>query len=218
MNNSPDDLLQNLLDNFLDNLLDNLRDNLLDNLPCNLLENLLDLLPEKLRKRVTIPKFLCFKVGAPVMLTVNLSSKLCNGMCGVVKELHEKSVVVFFDIINESHELTPYDFYRIGLHGKQIFITKQIPLKLSFAMTIHKCQGMTLDFVDLDCRGVFEPGQLAVALGRVKTKTNIRVQNYHPSLCIQHSPLLNAYYGEENRDFNTNLDCCKHNCTPISSD
>ena len=64
---------------------------------------------DKLRKKMSIPKYMFMKVGAPVMLTVILSLKLCDGMCGVVREINEKSVVVFFDIINESHEITPYD-------------------------------------------------------------------------------------------------------------
>lgn len=53
----------------------------------------------------------------------------------------------------------------------------QYPLRLGYAVTIHKSQGMTLDEVEVDCDGIFCAGQLYVALSRARTLEGLSVKN-----------------------------------------
>lgn len=53
----------------------------------------------------------------------------------------------------------------------------QIPLKLSYSMTIHKSQGLSLDYVEVNCSNIFVPGQLGVAIGQAKTTSGLAVYN-----------------------------------------
>lgn len=61
------------------------------------------------------------------------------------------------------------------------------PLILAYAMTVHKCQGATLDHVLLDIADPFSPGLLYVALFRVRTRATLRI--LHRPLASQCSPV-----------------------------
>ena len=98
----------------------------------------------KLRRKVDAPVHLALKVNAPVILTVNISHKLVNGLRGTVIDLGADEVSVFFHDLKETHVLKKHNFILYSpKHGRQILVTSQIPLLLAFALTIHRCQGMT---------------------------------------------------------------------------
>ena len=74
-------------------------------------------------------------------------------------------------------------FFRYNpLLGKDTATRQQLPLKLSFGMTIHKSQGMTLEYVETVCNGIFTAGQLAVAIRRVKSTDGLAMYGFDPNV------------------------------------
>lgn len=87
--------------------------------------------------------------------------------------------------------------------------TLQIPLKLSFAMTTHKAQGLTLDRVEIDCRYMTNPGQIGVAVGRCRSIKGLRVLNYSKHLVKQHKKDVYEFYSNPLLPILPGLLCCK---------
>ena len=105
-----------------------------------------------MRSSIDAPDVLPLKIGAPVILTVNLSHLLVNGLRGTVKALNDDSVSVYFPYLKDTVDICLHDFYQYDHRAmSHIFVVKQIPLILAYALTIHKSQGMTLPDVYLDC-------------------------------------------------------------------
>jgi len=128
-----------------------------------------------------VPEVLSLRVGAQVMYTKN-SSGLVNGSRGVVVAFERKSCtgayetgeqasstlhyypVVQFDTGAVVHVFPcPMEF---KTPNAGLLRRTQIPLRLSWALTIHKSQGMTLTRVQVDAGSAFECGQVYVALSR----------------------------------------------------
>jgi len=132
------------------------------------------------------------KQGAQVMLLNNDSAgRWVNGSMGQVKEIlddgDEGAVLVEFPDGSEE-EVTPHRwdvFHHVfnaatgSLGTESVGSFTQLPLRLAWAVTIHKSQGKTFDRVRLDLsRGLFVPGQLYVALSRCRTLEGITLT--HP--------------------------------------
>jgi len=124
---------------------------------------------DALKKSCLSPDNLELKVGAKVIVTKNnFNEGLVNGTMGTVKKLNKQSV----DIITlDGREVTlePAKWSVTSKHGKPIASIYQIPLRLAYAITIHKSQGMTLDAATMNLAKIFQTGQGYVALSRLRS-------------------------------------------------
>ena len=141
---------------------------------------------ENFKKSLNIPEIFEIKKGAVVLNTVNQKIEddiLYNGEKGVVIDIDEKNEIIKVDfeykgvveIERYSFDLIEYDYD--GSEDKiiQNIIGSfyQFPLKLAYAITIHKSQGLSIDNLAIDLSYIFSPAQAYVALSRGVNPDNI---------------------------------------------
>ena len=133
-----------------------------------------------------VPQCLKLKVGARVMICKNdPEGKYVNGSMGRVEAFGQDSITVCLDnktSVNLQKERWEQQEYVLNsnnqLELKPIGAFVQYPLKLAYAITIHKSQGQTWDnvYIDLGQNGAFAEGQVYVALSRVKSKAGVHLR------------------------------------------
>ncbi|KAM6327158.1 ATP-dependent DNA helicase PIF1 [Podargus strigoides] len=136
------------------------------------------------------------KLGAQVMLAKNLdvSQGLVNGARGVVVgfESEEKGLpkVRFLCGVTQVIKMEKWVFKGpSGVHLSR----QQLPLKLAWAISIHKSQGMSLDCVEISLSRVFESGQAYVALSRARSLAGLRVLDFDPKV-VRADPSVLQFY------------------------
>ena len=146
-----------------------------------------------LQKGCLSPERLELKLGAIVMCTKNNQQKgYVNGTLGTIVGFEQGTKYPIIETrAGDRITIDPVDWV-IEENGKQKGSITQIPLRLAWAITIHKSQGMSMDAAVMDLREVFEYGQGYVALSRVRTLDglhilgwNRRVFEVHPRILAQ---------------------------------
>jgi len=125
------------------------------------------------------------KVGAQVMFIkndVSFDKNFYNGKMGVISSLGNEEIYVTFPDEKKTIEVERYEWNNIKyvLNDSTGEITEEIigtfvhyPLKLAWAITVHKSQGLTFEKAILDVSQVFAPGQAYVAFSRLKSLSGL---------------------------------------------
>lgn len=121
------------------------------------------------------PETLVVKKGAVVMFVKNNFEKgYVNGTLGKVVGFNEGGYPIV-EALNGKEFIASPESWGIEENGKTLAKITQVPLRLAWAITIHKSQGMTLDAAEIDLSGAFEEGMGYVALSRVRTLKGIKL-------------------------------------------
>ncbi len=135
---------------------------------------------ETLKKSILAPEVLQIKIGAKVMLVRNNFEKgYSNGTLGKIIDIKEDEEGDEYPVVQtlEGKNLhLEREIWSIENEvGKTIASFEQFPLRLAWAITVHKSQGMTLDEAEIDLSKSFETGQGYVALSRVKSLDGLKL-------------------------------------------
>ncbi|XWS33017.1 hypothetical protein CRYUN_Cryun22dG0041300 [Craigia yunnanensis] len=142
--------------------------------------------------------------GARVMLIKNLNvcRGLVNGATGVVTGFTEGGIgmiltpdkllpIVKFDSGPEI-VIEPEKWY-VMEGSSRVACRMQLPLVLAWAISIHKCQGMSLDQIHTDLSRAFGCGMVYVALSRVRSLDGLHLSGFSPSAIKAHPKVLQFY-------------------------
>ncbi len=132
-----------------------------------------------LKRGCLSPEKLTLKKGARVMFTKNdPAGQYVNGTTGEVISFASDGAPTVRTTAGRDIEVAPVEWI-MGESGRIIARISQLPLKLAWAITVHKSQGMTLDEAVVDLTGAFEYGQGYVALSRVRSLDGLHLIGFN---------------------------------------
>jgi len=151
-----------------------------------------------------VPEHLELAVGARVMAVRNdPGGRFVNGSLGTVTRLGPEGPFVQFDRRQHEHLVAPVTWEKVRqrwneaaqrIENEVVGAYRQIPLIHAWAVTIHKAQGLTLDDVRVDLgAGAFAPGQVYVALSRVRTLSGLSFARPLRPADVRAEPVLIAF-------------------------
>jgi lambda repressor-like predicted transcriptional regulator len=161
-----------------------------------------------LKKNCLALEKLRLKKGAEVMFIKNaISGRYVNGTRCIVVGFDKREgwpVVKTYD--NEMMVAYPEE-WNYEENGVVRATIRQVPLRLAWAMTIHKSQGMTLDAAEIDLGDAFEPGMGYVALSRVRSLSGLKLMNLNEMALRVHPKILqqDQVFKDNSAEFVTHL-------------
>ena len=152
---------------------------------------------------------LVLKQGAQVMFIKNDPSadhRFYNGRIGRVTAISDKGLSVFCEGDDEAIEVEPMEWentrYTLNEQSREIEAEvqgtfRQLPLRLAWAITIHKSQGLTFDRAIIDANQSFAPGQVYVALSRCRTLEGLQLVSPLQQRAIINDEAVDAYISQQ---------------------
>jgi len=138
-----------------------------------------DFVVGQMKKGCLAPEELKLKVGAVVMFVSNNPAKhYVNGTTGVVIDFDEKEGYPIVETFRGDEILAAPVRWGTEEVDFDAWI-EQVPLRLAWAITIHKSQGMTLDYAEIDLSRAFTYGLGYVALSRVRSLDGLSLLGYN---------------------------------------
>lgn len=152
---------------------------------------------------------LVLKPGAQVMFVKNDPSgehRYFNGRIGQVREAEDKRLTVYCEGDAEAIEVEPLEWentrYTLNEKTREIEaevqgVFKQVPLRLAWAITIHKSQGLTFDRAIIDASLSFAPGQVYVALSRLRSLEGLQLASMLTPRAIINDDRVDTYIAQQ---------------------
>jgi len=133
------------------------------------------------KKMLPISEQLTLKEGVPILFTVNKWGKFVNGERGILRKIEEDHLIVEKE--EEYVRVERHDFDLLDMAVKDdgtietisLATLSQFPLKLAYAVTIHKSQGMSIDNLVCNVDNIFAPSQFYVAISRAIDPKRLKI-------------------------------------------
>jgi ATP-dependent DNA helicase PIF1 len=156
---------------------------------------------KKWAKNIEIPDSIELCVGAQVVVLANVDQDkgIVNGTRGIITNLSSKTV--FIKRVNGSIYEIKY-FQCISSENSEMKVS-YMPIKLAYALTIHRSQGATLDAIEIDIGDkIFAAGQAYTALSRAKDLNSIKIKDVCKESFITRKSVIKFYKKLEDKEIN----------------
>ena len=136
-------------------------------------------------------------IGAQIVITANINQEigLVNGTRGIIIDTLPERVII--KTMNETYHSIEY--HKCTSTDDSAIYFKYMPIKLAYALTIHKAQGMTLDAIEIDIgEKIFASGQAYTALSRARSLNSIKIKSVSKDSFIIKDCVIDFYRKYDN--------------------